>query len=96
MAQTSTSLRSLMVAHGDSAKKIWITEFGAPTGSGGVSEAQQSDEISQAIAFAKQTSWIGSFYVYSWEDGSTDTFGLLGPDGTQKPAYGSMVAALTS
>jgi hypothetical protein len=96
MAQTSTSLRSLMVAHGDSAKKIWITEFGAPTGSGGVSEAQQSDEISQAIAFAKQTSWIASFYVYSWEDGSTDTFGLLGPDGTPKPAYGSMVAALTS
>ena len=33
MSQTSPSLRSLMAAHGDSAKKIWITEFGAPTGS---------------------------------------------------------------
>lgn len=95
MSQTATSLRSLMVANGDSAKKIWITEFGAPTGSGGVSDAAQSDEITQAIAFAKHTSWIGSFYIYSWEDGSTDTFGLLNSDGTQKPAYAAVVAALT-
>jgi polysaccharide biosynthesis protein PslG len=94
MSQTSPSLRSLMVAHGDSAKKIWITEFGAPTGSAGVSETDQSDEISQAIAFVKQSSWIGSFYVYSWEDGSTASFGLLDDNGTPKPAYGAMVAAL--
>lgn len=94
MAQTSTSLRSLMVAHGDSAKKIWITEFGAPTGSGGVSDTEQSDEITQAIAFAKQTSWIGSFYIYTWSDGSTDTFGLLDINGAQKPAYAGVAAAL--
>lgn len=94
MAQTSTSLRSLMAAHGDSGKKIWITEFGAPTGSGGVSEAQQSDEIAQALAFAKQTSWIASFYVYSWQDGASDTFGLLNEDGTQKSAYGALVTGL--
>ena len=31
MYQTSPSIRSIMVANGDSAKKIWITEFGAPT-----------------------------------------------------------------
>ena len=93
-SQTSTSLRSLMVAHGDSAKKIWITEFGAPTGSGGVSETEQySAEIIQAIAFVKQTSWVGSFYVYSWEDGSTDNFGLLDSSGMQKPAYAAVVAS---
>jgi len=94
MAQTSTSLRSLMVAHGDSAKKIWITEYGAPTGPGGVSEDEQSNEIAQAIAFVKQTNWIASFYVYSWEDGQADTFGLLDANGGQKPAYGALVAGL--
>jgi hypothetical protein len=94
MAQTSTSLRSLMIAHGDSAKKIWITEYGAPTGAGGVTDAQQSDEIAQAMAAVKQYSWVGSFYIYSWEDGGSDTFGLLDSSGAQKPAYAAVVAAL--
>jgi polysaccharide biosynthesis protein PslG len=94
MSQTSPSLRSLMAANGDSAKKIWITEYGAPTGSGGVTEAQQSDELTQAIDFAKQTSWIGSFYIYSWEDGGSDTFGVLDDTGAQKPAYAAAAAAM--
>lgn len=94
MSETNPSVRSIMSAHGDSAKKIWITEFGAPTGSGGVSETQQSDELTQAIALVKQSSWVGSFYMYTWEDGGTDTFGLLNADGTQKSAYAAVVAAL--
>jgi polysaccharide biosynthesis protein PslG len=94
MSQTSPSLRSLMAAHGDSAKKIWITEFGSPTDSGGVTDAQQGDELAQAIAFVNKTSWIGSFYIYSWEDGSDDGFGVLASNGAQKPAYSALVSAL--
>jgi polysaccharide biosynthesis protein PslG len=96
MSQTSPSLRSLMVAHGDSAKKIWITEYGAPTSGTehNVSDAEQSNEMVQAISQAKQLGWIGSVYIYTWEDGG-DGFGLLTADGGQKPAYAAVAAALS-
>jgi hypothetical protein len=94
MDQTSPSLRSLMIAHGDGAKKIWITEFGAPTDV--VTDAQQATELTQAITAAKNTSWIGAFYIYTWSDQySGDNFGLLDSNGNPKPAFNA-VAALTS
>jgi len=98
MDQTSPSLRSLMADHGDSGKKIWITEYGAPTSGtqNNVSEAQQSDEMVQTIAQARQLGWIGSVYLYTWEDGGGDGFGLLNSDGSQKPAYSAVAAALSS
>ncbi len=97
MSQTSPSIRSLMVANGDSAKKIWITEFGAPTSgtTQNVSEADQSVELVQAMSLIKEFSWIGSFYMYTWEDVSGDGFGLLTDDGAEKPAYAAVVSALS-
>ncbi len=35
MADTEWSIRSIMAANGDSGKKIWLTEYGAPTGGPG-------------------------------------------------------------
>jgi polysaccharide biosynthesis protein PslG len=102
MSETSPSLRSIMGANGDSAKKIWITEYGAPTtGSDSVSEAEQSTELAQAISQVKQLSWVGSFYIYTWTDLSTlpagdNGFGLLAEDTSPKPAYSAVKAALAS
>ncbi len=98
MDQTSPSLRSLMIAHGDGAKKIWITEYGAPTSgtTNNVSADEQSTEIVDTIAQAKKLGWIGSLYIYSWEDsGGGDGFGILNSDGSQKPAYSAIAAALS-
>ncbi len=98
MDQTSPSLRSLMADHGDSAKKIWITEYGAPTSGtqNNVSPAEQSDEMVQTIAQARQLSWIGSLYIYTWQDPSSGNgFGLLNADGSQKHAYSAVAAALS-
>lgn len=43
MAQTNPSLRSVMTANGDDNKKIWITEYGAPTGGPGALESSNED-----------------------------------------------------
>ena len=102
MSETSPSLRSIMIENGDSAKKIWITEYGAPTtGPNAVSETDQSTELVQAISQVTQLSWIGSFYIYTWSDLATSPaedngFGLLAEDNAQKPAYAAVTAALAT
>jgi len=81
-------LRSLMVARGDSAKGIWITEFGAPTGGKGsavtlaarrydrgtdhVDEAFQAQTAKEGWAQAAAATWIHGFFWYSFADLGTD------------------------
>ena len=102
LSQTSPSLRSIMVQNGDSAKKIYITEYGARTsGFNSVSESEQSTELVQAIAQVKNLSFIGSLYIYTWADvageaATDDGYGLLTDENTQKLAYASVAAALAS
>jgi polysaccharide biosynthesis protein PslG len=43
MADTEWSIRSVMAANGDSGKKVWLTEYGAPTGGPG-SIANSNDD----------------------------------------------------
>ena len=58
-----------MTSNGDSAKQIWITEEGAPSeGPDGVGQAAEASALTQAIADARSTSWIGALYMYSWQD----------------------------
>jgi hypothetical protein len=101
MSQTSPSIRSVMASHGDSGKKIWITEYGAPSsGPDGIGEAAQSASLTQAIDQARATSWIGAIYLYTWVDSGNspadhgDEFGLLTGSGTQKTAYHGVASAL--
>jgi hypothetical protein len=103
MAQTSPSLRSVMIRSGDGNKPIWVTEFGAPSGGpNGVGETAQATALTQAVANVKATAWIGALYVYTWEDAGIDPrndqdwFGLLTAGGSAKSAYRSLAAAIGS
>jgi hypothetical protein len=91
------NLRSLMDANGDSSKRIWATEFGAPTdpaGAGYVTPRQQAQILSRGIEEWRRYSWAGPMIVYDYQDLSNDPiastrndfFGLVNYDGTPKPA----------
>lgn len=100
MDETNPSVRSIMAANGDSSKKIWITEFGEPTtGRPGVSPATESETLTQALAYARKEDWIGAFYIYTWRDSSatpnhSNSFGIETFNGTPKPAFYALSAAL--
>jgi polysaccharide biosynthesis protein PslG len=104
MQETSPSLRSVMTANGDSAKKIWMTEMGAPTkgSAGNVSEQRQAQMVTDSYAEIKKFSWAGPLFWYQYKDKGTDPstnsedwFGLLHEDGSQKPAYTAYKTAAT-
>jgi hypothetical protein len=82
MYGTSTSLRSLMVANGDSAKKIWGTEFGTPSaGMSGVSQAFQAQTVTRAYQLWSSYSWAGPLFFYQGRDNgnnATDAFDNYG------------------
>lgn len=97
MENTSPSLRSVMMQNGDTDKKIWITEYGAPTdgpqGSTAVTEQQQANMLNEAYRLAMTYDWAGPVMWYSFKDKGTDTntmenfFGMLRFDSSPKPAY---------
>jgi hypothetical protein len=101
-----TDMHNVMAANGDGNKQIWITEFGAPTNGPNVagdhvSEAEQAQILSDAIRIWKTYSWAGPFFYYDYQDSGTSTlnsenfYGLLRADGSQKPAYGVWVKAIS-
>jgi polysaccharide biosynthesis protein PslG len=106
MYGTNPSLRSVMTANGDAAKKIWATEFGAPTnGPSGsyVSEATQASMLTRAYQLYRTYDWGGPLFFYQGRDQSAnDTstrenfFGLTHYDFTPKPAYTAYQQATSS
>jgi polysaccharide biosynthesis protein PslG len=92
--QRMSSMRDIMVAGGDSGKGIWLTEFGAPTGTGSraVSESVQAQTVQIVLQAAKDTPWIGPAFVYSMRDVGNNkgdieqNFGVLRYDFSPKPA----------
>jgi hypothetical protein len=99
-AYTQTQhLYDLMVINGDSAKKVWGTEMGAPTGtaSKALSEAQQAQWVRDYFTGWNTTfrSFTGPLVMFRLRDRSTnpailsDNFGLLRLNRTPKPSYGA-------
>lgn len=91
-------LRTIMAANGDAGTKIWLTEFGAPTGSSSesVSEQVQATMLVAGIREARRRDYAGPLYLYSLRDAGTnagdreDNFGLLTHGWRAKPAYGAL------
>lgn len=92
-----STTRAVMDANGDSAKHIWISEFGWQTSKVGewpVSETSQSVYVAQAYQrLFDEFPYVDAMLVYNIRDDSTDPtnpyvhLGLLRHDFTAKPAY---------
>lgn len=94
-AQQMWKMRDIMIAGGDEGKLIWITEFGAPTGTSerAVSQAVQARSVRLILQATTDVEWLGPAFVYSIRDSGDDTddpeqnFGILQRDFTPKQAY---------
>lgn len=97
----SADIYKLMSAQGDSAKKVWMTEFGAPTkgDDSAVTEAKQAVMLALAFRLRAALPWAGPLLVYEWQDSGTsaanteDNFGLCRPDRSPKPAWATFQGA---
>lgn len=83
------SIRDIMAMYGDKNKKIWITEYGAPTNGPGaiatlnnfnlsnspdhVDSNLQAEMLTEAVEDYNNDTWIGGFFWYSLQDLSNNT-----------------------
>jgi hypothetical protein len=94
--------RRIMVAAGDGAKQMWITEFGGPTdGPAGavkvLTEAQQATLLTAGFQRASQYSWVAEMSWFTYQDSHADPqsdpggnwMGLLRVNGSHKPSFGA-------
>lgn len=97
---TLSTIRQVMTVHGDAGKKVWITEFGAHTGlvaNGGVTQAEQVEQVKRAYAMAQSLDWVGPVFWFSAKDLAADgamanSWGLMDFNGNQKAAYATYKA----
>jgi hypothetical protein len=84
MDGASLSIESILTSHGAANKKIWITEYGAPTNGPGaeanpsnynfgkhpdhINEALQAQMANDSVHLARSSSFIGALYWYSYKD----------------------------
>lgn len=95
-------VHDVMAANGDGAKQIWLTEFGAPTGTanGAVSPDVQTAMVRQGLLGIQDWAWSGPIFWYSARDRVTDladreaNFGLVRMDFSPKPAYAAFVETI--
>ncbi len=98
MGLASKSVRSIMAKYNDSEKKIWLTEFGVPTGGPDpkwyLTEQKQAETIADSIELYKKSPWAGPLFYYTYLDSGYEPtsnenfFGLVRFDGSLKPAHG--------
>jgi hypothetical protein len=94
---------AILAKYGTPSLSIWATEFGAPTGGpGSVSEATQAAMATDAVKASAITPSLGALFWYDDQDVGTDQsksddfFGLRRFDGTRKPAWQALAAAIAS
>jgi hypothetical protein len=89
-------IHKLMLANGDATKKIWITEYGAPTDgppNSYISQSNQSIDASESYNYTMTHPWIKALYWYTYKDSGLNTstyqnfFGLVNADNKPKEAY---------
>ena len=70
----------VMAAHGDGAKKIWITEYGQPTGKSllAVSETKQSDILIEYLTVGSTLPYLGPLFLFTTRDFATDPLDVDG------------------
>ncbi len=81
--------------------RVWVTEFGAPTGASAraVTQQRQAEIVAQGFALVRTLPWAGPLLVYCLRDTGTDpedveqNFGLVRHDFTPKPALAAFEAA---
>jgi len=97
----ANSARAQMTAHGDAAKKIWATEFGAhtdPLGEGYVTDAGQAAMFRTGLTLWASYPWAGPMIGYMLRDRGTDTadrenfFGLTRYDGSPKATFATFTS----
>lgn len=94
-ARQAMDIHAVMTANGDGAKKIWATEYGAPTAY--VSEAEQNEMITHFLTKWQELPYAGPIYLYQLRDQQTGssnpemTFGLMRTDWSAKPALWSVM-----
>jgi hypothetical protein len=93
MEGNDPSLRSVMIAHGDGAKKIWVTEYGYPSCSpknSAWTESREAQYLQDAYATLQKKSWAGPLMWYSYRDHGTtkstpeNCYGIVRKDFTLK------------
>jgi polysaccharide biosynthesis protein PslG len=95
-------IKATMDAFGDTAKQVWLTEFGYSTTSadGGVSEAVQAEYLTKAYEYAERFPWVHSIFWYGirnspfYADADTyeGRFGLTTTGWRPKPAFAALQA----
>lgn len=102
--QYAPTLLDIMASNGDGGKKVWITEWGCPTGgtnSGAVCQhSHQAASVTELFTLASTASWAGPVFWYNLEDfchpGSSQSecyFGIMNADKSHKPSWDTFVAA---
>ncbi|MGI5868620.1 MAG: endo-1,4-beta-xylanase [Kiritimatiellia bacterium] len=100
----TATLFERMSAKGDAGKRAWLTEQGWSTAPGSrrsVSEPDQGAYAVQGHVFALSNPSVETYFWFLFRDGAnreTDheqSYGILHPDGSPKPAYGLYVAMTT-
>lgn len=99
--QQLQQILQIMATNGDSALKVWATEYGQPT-TGQYTEQEQADFIQNFLETWSQMAGTGPMFIYTLQDtdsgspNNQDNFGVYYSNGTAKAAVQVIIDYLNS